>query len=245
MKFVKKILKWMCYLVLLLILLLVGVYFAAGFLIKTAVSTVVPPITQTTASIDDVDISLFSGRVALKGLKIGNPAGFSDKNVFELKEISVSFDPQSVLTDKVLVHQVKIDGVTVNPELNAKMDTNLSVIKKNVQDFVGSDDKSNSKPKETEAKAQASSGKNVVIKDLTVSNVSMNPGTADMSAKIALPTIHLTNIGESKKQSIPDIIATLLNKITAESIVAFAKNAQNVIKDNVKSFSDSIKGLIK
>lgn len=242
MRFFKAVFKWIFYLILLLILILVGVYFAAGFLIKTAVSNVVPPITQTTASLDDVDISLFSGRIGLQGLKIGNPAGFSDKNVFELKEIAVLFDPRSVLTDKVLIHQIKIDGVTVNAEMNMKMDSNLAVIKKNVQDFLGTEEKSQGKQVAAKASAQSSEGgKNVVIKDLTVSNVNLNPGIAAASASIPLPTIHLTNIGEKKKENVADAIATVLNKLTLESVTAFAKASKDAVVNQVKSLSKGVK----
>ena len=242
MKFFKTIFKWIMYLILLLILILVGVYFAAGFLIKTAVSNIVPPITQTTASLDDVDISLFSGKVSFGGLKIGNPAGFSDKNVFELKEISVLFDPRSVLTDNILIHQVKVDGVTINAELNMKMDSNLSVIKKNVQDFIGTDEKTSAKtapPKATSQKAEGE--KNVIIKELTVSNVSLNPGIAAASARIPLPTIHLKNLGEKKKESVANVIATGLNRLTLESITAFAKASKDMVVDQVKSLTQGVK----
>jgi len=244
MKFIKKVLKWILCLILLLVLILVGVYFAAGALIKTAVSTVVPPITQTTASLADVDISLFSGKVSLQGLQIGNPAGFSDKNVFELKEITVLFDPKSILTDKVFIQSVKIDGVTVNAELNMKMDTNLSVIKQNVQNFVGTDSKPSANAQASADTTEAKSDKKVVIRKLVASNVSLNPGVAGVSAAIPVPTIQLNNIGEKENRSVADVIAMVLNKITLESITAFAQAGTDVIKEKTKSVTDTLKGFL-
>ena len=61
-------------------------------------------MTKTSASLEDVDLSLFSGNIALKGLKIGNPQGFAAPNAFELGQISVKFDPKSLLTSKIIIN---------------------------------------------------------------------------------------------------------------------------------------------
>ena len=244
MKFLAKLFKWFLYLILFLIVLLIAAYFAAGFLVKQAVSTIVPPITQTTASVQDVDVSLFSGKIGLKGFQLGNPSGFSDKNIFELKELDVSFDPKSILSEKIVVHSVKIDGVKVNAEANVKTETNVGVLNKNVQSYLGTD--KNTKPTEKKtatAPATEEGGKAVVIKDLTISNSSMEAGIAGQSVVVPLPTIQLKNVGENKKQTIADVIALVLNKISVESVTAFATASKDLVKGQVKSLSDGIKGL--
>lgn len=244
MKFFKAIFKLVVWLLILLILILVGAYFSAGFLVKTAVSTVVPPITQTTANVADVDISLFSGRVALQGLVIGNPVGFSDKNIFELKNITVSFDPKSILNNKIIVHEVKVDGVKVNTEMNSKMQTNLGTLKQNVESFLGTEQPSAKKESNTDSKSiEKTSSKTLIIKDLVVDNSRLEAGVSDKSITIPLPKIQLKNIGEDKKQTISDVVALVLDKITIESVTAFAKASKDIVQEQVKGFADTLSGL--
>ena len=201
MKFLKKLFKWILILIVLLVLLFVGIYLSAGFLVKTLVSSVVPTVTQTTASVQDVDISLFSGKIGLQGFAIGNPAGFSDKNIFELKNITISFDPASVLQDKIVVYDVTVDGVKVNAEANAKMQTNLGVLNKNIDDFLASGKKTAEPKAQVAAKdtAPATPGqsKAVVIKQLTIDNSGMEAGIGGKSLAVPLPKIQLNNIGEN------------------------------------------------
>ncbi len=62
---------------LVIVIAAVGIYIAmsGGSLIKAAVEKLGPPITGTTVTLKEADISLTSGEGALKGLVIGNPAG--------------------------------------------------------------------------------------------------------------------------------------------------------------------------
>jgi len=53
-------------------------------LIKGAVETYGPRITQTTVKLRAVHVSPFSGEGSLKGLVIGSPAGFSEPEVLSL-----------------------------------------------------------------------------------------------------------------------------------------------------------------
>ena len=103
---IKRILKIFMWLIVILIATVIGIYLSLGFIVKKAVSTAVPPITGTAASVENVDISLFKGHVGIEGLKIGNPKGFAEENVFELGSIMVDFDVKSVLTNKIIIKQI-------------------------------------------------------------------------------------------------------------------------------------------
>ncbi len=48
-----------------------------GPVIKTAVNTYGPKITKTKVQLSDVDVSLLSAQVKLKGFYLGNPSAFT------------------------------------------------------------------------------------------------------------------------------------------------------------------------
>ncbi|MGN1062887.1 MAG: hypothetical protein ACI4QM_00985, partial [Alphaproteobacteria bacterium] len=121
----KVFLKVLMWLFIILIAALIGIYMSLGCIVKKAVTSFVPPITGTTASVDEVDLSLFKGHVAVKGFKIGNPAGFAAQNIFELGSIVVDFDLKSVLSDKIIIRQILINNTTAAAEINKKGEINL------------------------------------------------------------------------------------------------------------------------
>ena len=84
---IKFILKTILILLLLIIIALIGVYFYAGEIVKKAVETYVPQVTQTSAELKGMDLSLFKGEVSLNGLTIGNVKGYQSPDVFSVKKI--------------------------------------------------------------------------------------------------------------------------------------------------------------
>ena len=229
---VKRILKCVMWLIIILIALIIGIYLSLGFIVKKAVSTAVPPITGTNAAIENVDISLFKGHVAIEGLKIGNPKGFAEENIFELGSIVVDFDPKSVLTNKIIIKQIAINKTKVDAEINKSGDINLTVLQNNVNNYLGtasSEQKSETK-KETTSSAQ--SGKKVIIKKLTIDDSTLTLGALGKTIDITLPDIHKTNIGEDKKKqySVKETIALILSYFTTDSLKAVVNSGSELAK---------------
>ena len=252
-KCLKKLFKIIFWLLLIVIILAVVLYLCAGKLIQHFAPEFISQVTQTETTLGDVDISLLSGRVGLNNLTIGNPAGYKDKNVFQLGNISVAFDPKSIFTNKVVVNSVAINGVNVSTELNAAGKTNVAELLDNVNKFVGSD-----KPTQKPAKAQtkqeptkeSDSSQAVVIRDLTIKDSAVRAGVAGQMMDIPLPEIHQQNIGEQKEQTWGEIVVSILNTINAESTKAVLKATKeslqkniNTGKDTVNSVKDTLKNL--
>lgn len=238
--FFGKVMKFLLYFIVFLILLLVGLYFSAGFLIKTGVNAFLPKVTGTPSSIENVDLSLFKGQMILDGLKIGNPAGFAHPTVFELGHIMVDVDPMSVLSNKIIVRQVLIENTNATAEINSKGSINLTTLNDNVQNFIGASDKKQNTPVKT-SNSKESSQKSVVVKDLKINNSGLNFGVAGQVVSLKLPNIHKTNIGEGdKKNSIGDTIALILSYFSKEYLSALANSGNELFKrglSNVKELS--------
>lgn len=256
----KRIVKCVLGLVVIAVLALAGIYYYLGDIVKYGIGRFVPEMTQTTASVDKVDVSLLNGRVEVVGLKIGNPRGFSDQNIFELGRVLVLFEPRSILSDKILVKQVKITGTAVSAELKNlySLDSNVSALQQNINAYLGGGKSSAKadKPAAQKSTAQSSGGKKVIIKDLTIADSRLSVGVGGKTAAIPLPDIHKTGIGEEKKgKTVGEAVADILNMVSAESVKAMARAVADLAKQGVEgaekllstgldSLSDSTKGTI-
>lgn len=246
-RFIFKAVLWL--IVLLLILLGVGYYYL-GSIVKEAVNRYVPEVTGTTAVVEHVDLSLLKGHVEIRGLKIGNPKGYSTNNIFELGKIEVVFLPKSVLSDKIIVNSVLIDGTKVSAELKNlySLDNNVSALQKNVENYLGVSDKKDA-PQKTETKQtqpKKSAGKTVIVKDLKINNTEVSVGFSGHTVTIPLPNIHKTGIGEEKKEkTIGEIIADILDLISIESVKAIATGAKDLAKDIASGAKDLAKQGLK
>ncbi|MBO7258377.1 MAG: AsmA family protein [Alphaproteobacteria bacterium] len=230
--FLKRIFKFIMWLIILLIALVIGIYLSLGFIVKKAISTAVPPITGTPASVENVDISLFKGHIGIEGLKVGNPKGFAEENIFELGSIMVDFDLKSILTDKIIIKQIAIKKTKVDAEINKSGDINLTQLQNNVNNYLGTDSSEPKAEAKKETTSSAQSGKKVIIKKLTIDDSTLTLGALGQTIDISLPDIHKTNIGEDKKKqySVKETIALILSYFTTDSLKAVVNSGSELAK---------------
>lgn len=108
-----------------------------GAVIRSAVETIGSDATGAKVTLASADVSLTSGEGTLKGLEIGNPAGFREPTAFELDLVTVRIDPESVAKDVIVIREVTIDGPRVTYELDAGFGSNLAAIQRNVETYAG------------------------------------------------------------------------------------------------------------
>lgn len=248
-KFIKKLFSFILKLILILIVLLliaVGVaYYYAGHIVKTAVEEFVPEITKTSVKLNDVDISLFKGRVALNGLSIGNPAGYGSKEAFGLKNIVITFDPKTITENKIVINQILIEGTHVSAEAtyqNGQISSNLTDLQNNVNAYLAKSSSPAEPKKETKKETTSSntSSKQIVIRDLQINDSSLTVGVMKQTIDIPLPNIQQKNIGEQKKKMTwKDTIAYIFNLITTESVKNTVTATQKALKDGALKLLDS------
>ena len=249
----------------LLIVALVAVYYYLDTIVKEGINRYVPPITGTTASVEDVDLSLLKGRVEIKNLQIGNPKGYSTNDIFRLGNVQVLFDPKTVLDDKIIIKSVVISGTQVSAEMKNlhSFDNNVSALQANIDSYLGTSNKKTTATPAKQPVQKQSGGKKVIVKDLKVNDTSLSLGVSGQTITIPLPDIHKTGIGEDKKEkSIPEIIADILDIISIESVKGvgtaitdlgkqgwkgakdLVKGGANAVTDTAKSVSDSAKNTV-
>jgi uncharacterized protein involved in outer membrane biogenesis len=106
-------------------------YFSFSTLVKTAVETYAPRITQTKVTLGGVSVSIFGGSASLNDLVVGNPNGFKSDRAMALNKVSISLDSGSVMSPVVHIKNVEI----VEPQIvfePGQGSNNLSVIQKNL-----------------------------------------------------------------------------------------------------------------
>src|SRR5208283_667269 len=78
-------------------------------IVKAGVERIGPKITQTTLTVDVVNVSLLTGSASVKNLVVGTPEGYKAPNAISLGLTAVSVSPMSVLSDKIVVKSVRVE----------------------------------------------------------------------------------------------------------------------------------------
>src|ERR1017187_187840 len=165
MKKAKKILLIMGIgLLVLIVVAVIAVGLFLGKIVKTGVNTVGPKITQTTLTVDAVDLSLLTGSATVKNLVVGSPEGYKAPNAISLGLTAVSVAPMSVLSDKIVVKSLRVESAEITFE-GSLSGNNLRKILDNVSGVA-----KNGGPEPTDKTAAASSkpGKTIEVDDLLI-----------------------------------------------------------------------------
>lgn len=169
-----------------------GIYLWSSLdsLVEAAIEKYGSQATQTRVDVAGVKLALTSGEGSIRGIQIDSPAGFSRKQLFTLGNVTVAIDPKTVTDDVVVIDKIIIEAPQVFYEINDKGESNVDVLKKNLQKATGSKDK-----------AAAGDGKEVklIIRKLIIEKGEIDAriaalGDKDLSAN--LPRIELTDIGK-------------------------------------------------
>jgi len=112
-------------------------------MVQSSLESTTAEVLNTSVDVEDVSISLLNGSGTIKGFTIHNPDGFSDKPAAKLKEISIKMKVSSLLSDTVIVKEIRVqkpelyyeqkatgsnlDALTDNMGGSSSSDTNLIV----------------------------------------------------------------------------------------------------------------------
>jgi hypothetical protein len=160
-------------------------------IIKKGVETAGPKIAKVEMKLDSASISLLSGRGTLRGLVVGNPAGYKAPYAIKVRQASVALKPSSVFADKVVVQSVNLLAPEITFEGSLK-GNNLGRILENIRQFTATE-------RSARAKLKQGAGKRIQIDDLAVTGGRINLSVTWLGGKalsVPLPDIHLTELGK-------------------------------------------------
>lgn len=192
-------------------------------IVRKGIETVGTQVAKVEVRLDDVGVSVFTGKGALRGLQVANPKGYRAPAAVKVGQALVVLKPLSVFSERVVVRSVVVQETEIHYE---KRDgkTNLDVIQANVESVLPDRDKK-TKP---EKKLQIDS---LVIRNAKVHVYGDRPD--EPPTVLTLNEIHLKDLGQG-----PEGItgAELTRKLTAAVI-------KDTLAAMVRGVTDRLKGL--
>jgi len=165
-----------------------------GPIIKHAVNAYGPQMTKTEVRLEDVDVTIFSGKAKLKDFYLGNPKGFNSPQAMRVGFVYVDVDEKSVTGDTIIIERIEVVGPEITYEKIHGTD-NFQTILNNVKGSASAGEPSKTKPgKEGERKK-------LLIKDFIVREGKVNLAVSMVGGKtisVSLPDIHLKDVGKEK-----------------------------------------------
>ena len=206
----------------LIVLLAIGiiayVYFNLNYLVKDAVETYGPQVTQTRVALRSVDIKPFDGKGELSNFVISNPEGFSGEHLLKADKITLQIDPLSVTKDVIVIKEMTIDGVNVLA-VQKGMTTNLQELLKNFKQGSSASDKTQAESKDIR----------IIVEKLNFLNNSVSLSTESYGDYVVdLPAIAQTGLGSKTNGLTPKELGFAIME-------PFVKRAKNSVETKLKA----------
>lgn len=119
------------FLFLIVVVIAVGagyLYLNSGAIVKNLIESQGSKATGVRVTIDAVELDILNGEATIRGLRIGNPEGFSDRAALAVDVISVGLDPNTVRKDVMTITKIYVENPVLNYE-SVDGTTNFDVIK--------------------------------------------------------------------------------------------------------------------
>lgn len=219
-----------------------------GDLVKAGLQVAGPKVTQTSLTVEKVEVSLLGGSAGVNGLVLGNPEGYQAPQSISVSNASVSLVAGSVLSDKIVIRSVEVHGLVVTFEGNPFGANNLTKIMANVQGPNAASGPASSQPAiNNPAPAPAPSSpakpaKKLEVDSLVIAGAEIHahlPGIVNRQLTLPLPEIRLTGLGQGPDGITgAELTRQVLGEITAgtiKSLAAYLGNFGKNVTDAAKS----------
>lgn len=218
-------------------------------LIKSAIEKYGSQITGAAITVSGVDISPSTGAGTIRGLRVGNPPGFSGAPAFELDQISVRINVASLTGSPVVIEEILIAGTRVNVVTNSSGGTNIEAINRNANSHSGGST-ADSKPAETPEPADSSPAPLLRIAKFTFEQGAVSADLSQAGGKqynTELPELRLNNLGGTAGATPTEIGKEITDAVTdAVSRVVARRGVDELIDRNLDGReAEAAKGLLK
>jgi hypothetical protein len=209
------------------------VAFMLGSIVKKGVNVAGPRITQTEVVLEDAQISPFSGKGTLKGLTVGNPAGWTTPRAFYLGEIAIEMEPRSLRGEFIQINSIVIDQPEITFETRITT-SNLQDLLKNIQRYSAAQPTPGTKPAEptpapTEPSAEPAPPAEPVklaVKNFQLRNAKVIVAGAGTSVPVEIPLIEMKELGTREGGLTPQQLAVaVIKEISAQVAAVGARKA--------------------
>ena len=228
-------------LLVLIVIAFIAATFFAGSIIKSSVETIAPGLLGVPVTVEDVDVRIFSGKVNIQGLIIGNPEKFKSDYLFSLGELSIKIDMKSLSTDTIIVNEIIITAPKVSYELalgSSNIGTLLDTLAKEETEEKEEKKKDTAKPTDPDAKP----AKKVIIEKILLTDGRVSINIAALGGKgltLPLPKVEMTDVGKEEEDgaTLLDVISEVIGAV-AKAVVAVASGSIDLLGDGAKAALD-------
>ena len=91
----------------------ISIHLFGGRALKLGIEKVGTDTLKVDVTVEKVSFSVTGGWLKLKGLKVANPEGYEYENLLELGSGEVEMNIKSLLSDKIVIENIKLDTVAV------------------------------------------------------------------------------------------------------------------------------------
>jgi hypothetical protein len=196
----KKLLRVILFAIVFVIVLgvigIVAVILFADKAVKTAVETAGTRTLNVAVTVGKANASVLSGTVGLQDITVANPAGYQGPVLLKLKQVDIKADAMSLLSNEMLIKDMKLDNMEVFVEQKGLQNNLYQVIK----------------PLREPRKP---TGKTLVIDNLEIANITVHvsmpaiPGQAQ-SMDLTLASIKMGDLGRGEKMDTAVLIGKVL-----------------------------------
>jgi hypothetical protein len=216
--------------------------FFLGSAVEAGVNRVGPRITQTRVNLDDASLSPLNGTGTLRGLAVGNPAGWSEANAFYLGQVHLDVEPASVLSDTIVINNLVIDQPEITYETRV-VSSNIGDLLKNIEASVGGGAEKSDDPNATPKK--------YIVKHFALQNGKVTVGVGPAALPLPLPPLELNDLGVKEGGLTAGQLAVAVTRAVLPNVIAAAASAGGKLGgalggqagDAVKEASEGLKKL--
>jgi len=222
---------------LLVALIFYQLYANLDSMVAGAIEDVGSDVLKTDVRVTNVSIDLRQGKAVISGMTIANPEGYSSAKLFELNEVVVDLDLESLGKDVLVMDFISFRNPLINFEGDADGGSNIQTLMDNINSGSSARSGDKSGAEETRMIINRFEVTGAEVKAMT----EMKPGEP---IEIEVPTIKMSGIGKAQGGVTADVVAKeIATELFNTSLKAAAKaGVKKTIEKKTKGFLDKLKG---
>ena len=197
-------------------------------------------MTGSRVAVDAVELRTVDGRGVIRGLVVGNPAGFRAPHAIKVGVIGlgidVSLDARTIADPVVVIRRIVIESPDVIYE-KGESQTNFEAIQQHIAQALGT-----SANRSDSGTGSSSRSRRLIVQELVIRNARAQAtaaGLAGQSISTTLPDITLRDIGREQGGVTPAQLGQIVTKALTQRLVASLG-----FERAFKSLGGRVKGLL-
>lgn len=228
-----------------------------GRLLKAGIEKYGPEVTRTPVSVEAVELSAGSGTGRVRGLIVGNPDPYKQPHALRLGEVSLSVDPATVMSGKVVIRSIRVvePVITVEGGLGGN---NLKKLLANIEASTGGRSGAGGTGPGTGGgkPSEGGGGRKLQVDEFVLAGAKLDlkldvPGVSGAIPSVTLPEIRLANLGTGPDGITPAelsqaVMGQIMKELTPVLTAEVGKLGKGLLESGIQGAAgDAAKGALE